>query len=156
MTTARSSATDPTRRALVVAAAWSAPVIAVAIAAPGASASTETGTITAAQDAYRGTRNGDRVEFPVVTGVVTVSNGPMPTMVRIELTGANEASDLRRDAGLLIPIDPATGTYAIDGLYNARTGGDNPYGFLVIQVADNLDPNGVAVDFGRVVIQLIG
>lgn len=140
-----------TRRTVLASAAWAGPVIAVAAAAPGAAASTETGEIVFSPVQYRGTRVGDRVEFPTLTGVVTVENGPMPTTVHFEFSEVNEREDIRRDAGSTVPIDPSTGRFEIDGVYNAIVGGENPFGFIYARVLDN---NGV--DFGQAIGELDG
>ncbi|WP_148060342.1 MULTISPECIES: hypothetical protein [unclassified Rathayibacter] len=145
------STTSLGRRTILRSAAWVAPTIAVAVAAPLAAASTETGTIATDQDRYVGVRNGDRVDFPVVRGTVTVRNGAMPMTVHLEHTGTTDQVDLRRDAGWSAAIDPSTGRFAFDGIYNAIVGGADPYAYVYIRVLDNNE-----VDFGQAIAVLAG
>ncbi|NQX06128.1 hypothetical protein HQQ82_13135 [Rathayibacter sp. VKM Ac-2856] len=148
------------RRSVLSGAAWSVPVIAVAIATPAAAASTEagrgpiTGTIAFVPVQYRGTRVGDRVEFPVITGVVTISRGPLPSKVFLNFSEVSAGRvDLRRDAGRYAAVDPATGRFEVRGVYNAIVGGDNPFGFVYAGVEEG-DADGAL--FGYTVAELIG
>ncbi|MCJ1703342.1 MULTISPECIES: hypothetical protein [unclassified Rathayibacter] len=150
------------RRSVLSGAAWSVPVIAVAIATPAAAASTApeadkgpiTGTIAFTPVQYRGTRAGDRVEFPVLTGVVTISRGPLPAKVFLNFSEVSEGRvDLRRDAGRYVAVDPATGRFEVHGVYNAIVGGDNPFGFVYAGVEAE-DADGAL--FGYTVAELIG
>lgn len=100
---------------------------------------------------YRGTRVGDRVEFPTLTGFVTVANGPLPTTVHFVFSEVNEREDIRRDAGSTVAIDPSTGCFEIDGVHNAIVGGENPFGFVYARVLDN-----TGIDFGRAIGELDG
>ncbi|AZZ48862.1 hypothetical protein C5E02_06140 [Rathayibacter rathayi] len=80
---------------------------------------------------YRGTRNGSRVDFPTLTGTVSVTGGPLPAQVVLSFSEPSPGRvDLRRDAGFLVPIDPQTGAFDVTGVYNAIVGGDNPSGFI--------------------------
>lgn len=148
------------RRSVLTGAAWAAPVIAVAIAAPSAAASTparpatRTGTIAFSPARYHGTRVGDRVEFPDLTGVVTVSSGPMPASVFLRYSDVSPTRvDLRREAGGLVPVDPATGRFSVTGVYNALVGGENPFGFVYAGIREEETLGAV---FGYTVAELIG
>lgn len=80
---------------------------------------------------YRGTRSGDRVLFPAITGTVAVTGGPLPDTVILSFSTPSPGRvDLRRDEGLTVPIDPVTGKFTVTGVYNAVVGGDNPFGFM--------------------------
>ncbi|RFA11689.1 hypothetical protein B7R22_18415 [Subtercola boreus] len=80
---------------------------------------------------YHGTRNGNRVDFPVLTGTVSVTGGPLPDTVILSFSAPDPGRvDLKRDAGLTVPIDPITGAFSVDGVYNSIVGGDNPFGFI--------------------------
>jgi hypothetical protein len=103
-------------------------------------------------DQYRGTRQGDRVLFPTLTGTVVVTGGPMPSTIILSFSEPSPGRvDLRRDAGLTVPIDPDTGDFSVDGVYNAIVGGDNPFGFIYAGV---LDPDGI--NYGRPDAELDG
>lgn len=144
---------------MLTGAAWSIPVIAVAVATPAAAASTDasgaiTGTIAFSPDRYHGTRVGDRVEFPTLTGVVSISRGPLPSKVFLNFSDVSEGRvDLRRDAGRYTPVDQTTGRFAFTGVYNAIVGGDNPFGFAYAGVEEE-DADGAT--FGYTVAELIG
>lgn len=147
------------RRAVLSGIAWSIPVVAVAVATPAAAASTDpsgpiTGTIAFHPDQYHGTRHGDRVEFPPLTGAVTISRGPLPSKVFLNFSDVSEGRvDLRRDAGRYAPVDPTSGRFEFTGVYNAIVGGDNPFGFAYAGVEEE-DADGAT--FGYSVAELIG
>lgn len=147
------------RRTVLSGAAWSIPMISLALAAPAAAASTApsgriTGTIVFSPDQYRGTRVGDRVEFPPLTGIVTISSGPLPAKVFLNFSEVSAGRvDLRRDAGRYAPVDPTTGRFEFAGVYNATVGGDNPFGFAYAGVEEE-DADGAT--FGYTVAELIG
>jgi hypothetical protein len=146
---------DALRRRTVLAGAWAAPVVGAALASPGAAASTTeiTGTIVFTPRQYRGTRVGDRVEFPPLTGTVTSSRGPMPSKAFVNFSDPNERVDLRRDAGRFTPVDPVTGRFSFDGVYNAIVDGENPFGFAYAGIAEE-DADGAI--FGYDVAELDG
>lgn len=108
--------------------AWTIPVVTVALAT---AASIVTGSIAFSPVRYCGTRDGDVVRFPTITGMVTVSSGPLPSTVILSFSEPSPGRvDLRRDAGLTVPVDPSTGAFAVDGVYNAIVDGENPFGFI--------------------------
>ncbi|WP_165909205.1 MULTISPECIES: hypothetical protein [unclassified Rathayibacter] len=91
----------------------------------------KTGSINFNPEQYRGVRDGSRVNFPAITGVVTVNGGPLPETVVLSFSDPSAGRvDLRRDEGLYVPIDPVTGAFTITGVYNAIVDGDNPFGFI--------------------------
>lgn len=143
------------RRSILAGAAWSVPAVGVALATPAAAASAApTGTIVANPDQYRGTQVGDRVAFPPLTGVVTISRGSLPARVFINFSDPSPRRvDLRRDAGRYATVDQSTGRFEITGIYNAIVGGDNPFGFVYVGVEEE-DSGGA--NFGYATVELIG
>lgn len=145
------------RRTLVTGGAWAAPVIALAVAAPAAAASTPTrvtGTIAFLPDTYHGTRNGDQVDFPPLTGILTVSSGPLPLKVALRFSAPEIGRiDLRSGTGLFAMVDPATGRFAFAAVANTVVGGHNPFGFAYVRVEEG---DAGEVVFGESVAQLIG
>lgn len=100
-----------------------------------------TGSIDFNPTQYRGTRVGDRVNFPALTGVVTVNGGQLPSTVILSFSDPSpNRVDLRRDAGFTVPIDPSTGAFTVTGVYNAIVDGENPFGFIYAGVEN---PDGV-------------
>lgn len=100
---------------------------------------------------YRGTRTETRVNFPTLTGTVAVTGGPLPDTVVLSFSEPSPGRvDLRRDAGLTVPIDPDTGGFTVTGVYNSIVGGDNPFGFIYAGV-DHPE-----VDYGLATAELDG
>lgn len=77
------------RRTVTHAAAWTIPALSVTIATPATAASVITGSIAFNPVQYRGTLNsaGTAVVFPTLTGVVTLSSGPLPSTVILSFSG---------------------------------------------------------------------
>ncbi|MBF4459183.1 MULTISPECIES: hypothetical protein [unclassified Pseudoclavibacter] len=126
--------------------------VTVEVIAPRTAPGETTGTINFSPNQYRGSEVDGVTIFPTLTGVVTVNRGALPAEVILSFSDVSEGRvDLRRDAGLLVPINPTTGAFSVDGVYNAITGGENPFGFIYAGVN-----NAANVTYGLAVAELDG
>lgn len=110
-----------------------------------------TGSIQFSPVQYFGVERDGAVFFPTLTGTVAVSSGTLPAEVELTYSDPNERVSLSRIGGNFVPIDQVTGAFAVDGVYNSVTGGENPFGFIYAGVR-----NAGSVTYGLSVAELDG